>query len=128
MEQELEVAARLEHLRGKLDDPAAAVQDGRQGCRPVGAPLKAMSDATAKRSTLMLVNSDGQPWTPDGFRSPWRKACAAAGVIGVTFHDLRGTAVTRLALRRLLGDRDRHLDGAQLAGRGRDPRCALPQP
>ena len=26
------------------------------------------------------------------------KACAAAGVIGVTFNDLRGTAVTRLAL------------------------------
>jgi len=65
---------------------------------PVGAPLKAMLDATPKRSTLVLVNSDGQPWSPDGFRSSWRKACAAAGVIGVTFHDLRGTAVTRLAL------------------------------
>src|SRR5215813_11794173 len=39
-----------------------------------------------------------QPWSPDGFRSSRRKACAAAGVVGVTFHDLRGTAVTRLAL------------------------------
>lgn len=28
----------------------------------------------------------------------WRKACAKAGITGVTFHDLRGTAVTRLAL------------------------------
>jgi integrase len=64
----------------------------------VGAPLKAMLDATPKRSTVILVNSDGQPWTPDGFRVSWRKACAKAGVIGVTFHDLRGTAVTRLAL------------------------------
>jgi len=30
--------------------------------------------------------------------SSWRKACAKAGVVGVTFGDLRGTAVTRLAL------------------------------
>jgi integrase len=28
----------------------------------------------------------------------WRRACAKAGIEGVTFHDLRGTAVTRLAL------------------------------
>ena len=64
----------------------------------VGAPLKAVLDATPKRSTVILNNSDGKPWTSDGFRASWRKACAAAGVRGVTFHDLRGTAVTRLAL------------------------------
>jgi integrase len=64
----------------------------------VGAPLKVMLDATPKRSTLILTNSDGTPWTSDGFRASWRKACSAAGVAGVTFHDLRGTAVTRLAL------------------------------
>src|SRR4029077_5576100 len=65
---------------------------------PVGAPLKAALDIAAKRSTIMLTNSDGKPWTSDGFRASWRKACAAAGVTGVTFHDLRGTAVTRLAI------------------------------
>jgi integrase len=65
---------------------------------PVGAPLKAALDAMPKRSTIILVNSDGKPWTSDGFRASWRKACTAAGVVGVTFHDLRGTAVTRLAL------------------------------
>jgi integrase len=65
---------------------------------PVGAPLKAALDAMIKRSTIILVNSEGKPWTPDGFRASWRKACAVAGVVGVTFHDLRGTAVTRLAL------------------------------
>jgi integrase len=64
----------------------------------VGAPLKAALDATPKRSTIMLVTSDGKPWTPDGFRASWGKACKKAGVTGVTFHDLRGTAVTRLAL------------------------------
>ena len=64
----------------------------------VGAPLKAALDATPKHSTLMLTNSEGKPWTSDGFRASWGKACKAAGVVGVTFHDLRGTAVTRLAL------------------------------
>jgi integrase len=64
----------------------------------VGAPLKAALDATAKRSPIILTNSEGKPWTADGFRVSWRKAQAAAGVAGVTFNDLRGTAVTRLAL------------------------------
>lgn len=64
----------------------------------VGAPLKAALDAAPKRSTIMLTNLDGKPWTSDGFRASWRKACKVAGVTGVTFHDLRGTAVTRLAL------------------------------
>jgi integrase len=63
-----------------------------------GAPLKAALDATPKRSTIILTNSEGKPWTSDGFRASWGKACKAAGVVGVTFHDLRGTAVTRLAL------------------------------
>lgn len=65
---------------------------------PVGAPLKAMLDAIPKRSTVILTTSAGRPWTEDGFRSSWRKACAKAGITGVTFNDLRGTAVTRLAL------------------------------
>ncbi|MGZ5867844.1 MAG: integrase, partial [Xanthobacteraceae bacterium] len=47
---------------------------------------------------LILTSTDHRPWTPDGFRSSWGKACAKAGVNHVTFNDLRGTAVTRLAL------------------------------
>ena len=65
---------------------------------PVGAPLKAALDGAPRTSTRILTNSDGKPWTEDGFRSSWRKACAAAGIAGLTFHDLRGTAATRLAL------------------------------
>jgi integrase len=65
---------------------------------PAGAPLKVALDATPKRSPIILTNSDGKPWTSDGFRASWRKACAVAGVHGLTFHDLRGTAVTRLAI------------------------------
>lgn len=64
----------------------------------VGAPLKAALDAAPRLSPIILVNADKRPWTPDGFRVSWRKGCARAGVEGVTFHDLRGSAVTRLAL------------------------------
>ena len=60
--------------------------------------LRAALDRTAKQSALILVNSDGKPWSSDGFRASWRKAQARAGIIGVTFNDLRGTAVTQLAL------------------------------
>jgi integrase len=65
---------------------------------PVGAPLKTVLDSTLRRSPFILTTADGRPWTSDGFRSSWRKACAAAGIAGLTFHDLRGSAVTRLAL------------------------------
>jgi integrase len=65
---------------------------------PVGEPLKLALDATPKRSPIILLNSEGKPWTGAGFRNSFGAARTAAGVIGVTFHDLRGTAVTRLAL------------------------------
>ena len=65
---------------------------------PVGAPLKAALDATSRRSTIILTNTNHQPWTADGFHQAWRRACKASSVVGLTFHDLRGTAVTRLAI------------------------------
>jgi integrase len=64
----------------------------------VGAPLKAALDAAPKRSTIILTSKAGRPWTSSGFRASWRIACAAAGITGITFNDLRGTAVTRLAI------------------------------
>ena len=65
---------------------------------PVGAPLKAALDATPKVSPIILTNRSGKPWRGESFRWSWNRACKAAGIIGLTFHDLRGTAVTRLAL------------------------------
>jgi integrase len=64
----------------------------------VQAPFMQLPTATPKVSLLILVSTTNKPWTGGGFRASWRIAQAAAGVVGVTFHDLRGTAVTRLAL------------------------------
>jgi integrase len=89
-------------------------KSGRRVVIPVGAPLKAAFDAVKpNRAAAALVNhetapkrppltilatTEGASWTSDGFRASWAKACAKAGIRGLTFHDLRGTAVTRLAL------------------------------
>jgi integrase len=48
---------------------------------------------------MMLTNTRKQPWTEDGFRSSWGKAFDKARINeDLTFHDLRGSAVVRLAL------------------------------
>jgi integrase len=76
---------------------------------PVGKPLKEALDRELERrkaradmsnidAVTILTTKHGKPWTESGFRASWGKACKKAGVKDVTFHDLRGTAVTRLAL------------------------------
>jgi integrase len=69
---------------------------------PVGAPLKAALDARrpTKPEGTILRNTFNEPWTSDGFRTSWGKAFERAGLgdQDLHFHDLRGTAVTRLAL------------------------------
>jgi len=45
----------------------------------------------------MLTNSGGKPWSESGFQGAWRKATMRAGIRGLTFHDVRGTAVLTLA-------------------------------
>jgi integrase len=70
---------------------------------PVGKVLKAALDKAkqAARSTthILCTTRGARPWTADGFVSSWRKAYIRSGLApGLHFHDLRGTAVTRLAL------------------------------
>lgn len=65
---------------------------------PLTSQLRSLLDSTKQVSPTILTNGDGRPWTPNSFRVAWRRACAKAGVSGVTFNDTRGTAVTRLAL------------------------------
>jgi integrase len=59
--------------------------------------LKAALDAAPRKSPIMLVNSEGKPWSESGFQGAWGKATMRAGISGLTFHDLRGTAVVTLA-------------------------------
>jgi len=65
---------------------------------PVAAPLKAALDATPRLGPIIVTSTIGRPWTPEGFRAQFSVACKKAGIAGLTFNDLRGTAVTRLAL------------------------------
>jgi integrase len=74
---------------------------GRRVTIPVGARLKLALDAALKQkrsSVTILTNSRGVPWTEDGFRTSWGKAFDKTTLGDLHFHDLRGTAVTRLAL------------------------------
>lgn len=77
------------------------LQQSKTGVRlqiPVSRSLKQVLDETKRSSPTILANAYGRSWDPDGFRSSWRKTCKKAGITGLTFNDLRGTAVTRLAL------------------------------
>jgi integrase len=75
------------------------MQKARRVSIPVGAPLKAILDARPRRPDEPLFpNSNGDLWTENGLQSSWGKTSDALGIEGVTFNDLRGTAVTRLAL------------------------------
>src|SRR5262252_9426200 len=77
------------------------LRQGKSGARvviPVGAPLKVALDATPKLSPIILVKRDSKPWTSAGFQTVWCRACRRVGLVGLTYHDLRGTAVTRLAI------------------------------
>lgn len=72
---------------------------------PVMEPLKAALDGRRRAyeavptiHNTILVTSEGRKWTQNGFQSSWRKAMKRAGIEGLTFNDLRGTAVTRLAM------------------------------
>lgn len=45
----------------------------------------------------LLTGQRGRPWTEAGFRTEWQNSAKRAGVHGrLTYHDLRGTCVTRL--------------------------------
>lgn len=85
-----------------------AVRDGKillrqsKGGNRVAVPVShelatCLADAPRGDSTVILTTAAGLPWDAkgNGFRAAWREVCRAAGVDGVTFHDLRGTFVTR---------------------------------
>lgn len=68
----------------------------RQVVVPLTPSAKALIKAMPVRALTVLTNSRGEPWTPSGFKTMFAKAKAEAGITGLRFHDLRGTAATRL--------------------------------
>ena len=81
-----------------FDGERVSIKQGKTGARVrvVAAPdiLPVLRDAKEKNRQRILVNSFGQNWTSSGFRASWRKEMARLQIKGVTFHDLRGTAIT----------------------------------
>lgn len=72
---------------------------GRSVIIPVARPLKSILDDADRVSTQILTNTRGRPWTSDGFRTSWAKTCMKAALPhDLHFHDLRGSAVVRLAI------------------------------
>ena len=67
---------------------------------PVGNILKRHLDGMKQvQDEHILKNTLGKKWTSDGFRTSWGKAFVKAKINeDLTFHDLRGSAVVRLAL------------------------------
>ena len=59
---------------------------------------KAENEQRERPAVTILVNSRSRSWTSDGFKTSWGKATAKAGIKGLTFHDLRGTAITEAAV------------------------------
>jgi len=64
---------------------------------PVTRRLRAVLENTKRTSTVILTDSRGRAWKPNTFRRMWGIATKKAKIADLTFHDLRGTAVTRLA-------------------------------
>jgi integrase len=49
---------------------------------PVTDELKAALDASPRQSPIMLINSEGKPWSESGFQGAWGKATTRAGIRG----------------------------------------------
>lgn len=70
----------------------------KQALIPITPKLRLLLDAIPKRATVVLTNTRGRPWTVDGLKTMVGEAKREAGLEGLHFHDLRGTAVTRIYL------------------------------
>lgn len=84
----------------QVDGSIIRLRQNKTGVRvavPILPELSACLDGLDRNRTHILTRASGEPWGDNGntFRSAWRHACKAAGVTDVTFHDLRGTFVTR---------------------------------
>ena len=72
---------------------------GRRVCILVASELKVALDRAPRTSTRVLLSANGTPWASrHSFKRAWTRVCERAEIEGVTFHDLRGTALTRIVV------------------------------
>ena len=66
---------------------------------PAAKRLKSVLDSADRVSTQVLTNTRKRPWTSNGFHTSSAKTCVKAALpLDLHFHDLRGSAVVRLAI------------------------------
>lgn len=70
---------------------------GRKVSVPVTRRLRVVLENMPRTSPVMLTNGLRRPWQPNAFRKAWGNVSRKAGLVDLTFHDLRGTAVTQLS-------------------------------
>lgn len=69
---------------------------------PITPELRALLDEIPRRDSVTILNSSrGKPWTDAGLGTAFRIAKMDAGIKGLRFHDLRGTAATNFSRRGL---------------------------
>lgn len=84
-----------------VDGDKIRLRQNKTGARvtvPVSSLLReALNRAPAPEAMTILTRADGESWDAkgNGFRQAWSHTRKRAAVEGVTFHDLRGTFVTR---------------------------------
>jgi integrase len=64
---------------------------------PCTKALKATLDSAHRRAAVMLTTKTGLAFKKRYFAEQWEQTCKAAGIVGLHFHDIRGTTVTMLA-------------------------------
>jgi integrase len=64
---------------------------------PCTKALKATLDAAQRRAAVMLTTKTGLPFKKRYFAEQWEDTCDSAAIVGLHFHDIRGTTVTMLA-------------------------------
>lgn len=81
-------------------EPPYLVRRTSKSKRQIVVPLTdeaiALLRGVPKLSPVVFTNTYGKPWTPSGFRTSFGRAYKKAKLTGVNFHDLRGTAITKL--------------------------------
>lgn len=82
------------------DGKALSLRQGKTGVRvyvPCTRALKAMLDGMPRTAAVVLTTSSGRAWRGKNLQHRWATAMKRAGIEGLHFHDLRGTAVTMLS-------------------------------